>query len=134
MTKTYHGGCHCGAVQYEVDLDLSKGTSRCNCTFDRKTRSWSAFAKPGDFRLTSGEESLVEYHGHDQAPHKFFCKKCGIYIYGSGDAEWMGGPFVGVYIGTLNDATPEELAAAPVNYSDGLGNNWRNPPAITSYL
>jgi hypothetical protein len=133
-TKKYTGSCHCGAVQFEADIDLSKGSSRCNCTFDRKLRSWPTFVKPNEFKVTKGESNLQQYHGHDQAPHKFFCKTCGVYLYGSGDADYMGGPFVGVYITALNDATPEELRDTPVRYSDGLNNNWQNPPAITSYL
>ncbi len=132
--KTYHGSCHCGAVRYEVDLDLAQGTSRCNCTFCLKARAWSTFAKPEAFRLLSGENALTAYHKHDQAPVKYHCATCGVRTHGRGDADYMGGPFVGLYVNTLDDATPEDLAAAPVRYSDGRHNNWQNPPAVTSYL
>lgn len=132
--KTYHGSCHCGAIRYEAELDLTQGAGRCNCTYCRKTRSWTAFTKPDSFRVTEGADRAISYHQHDQAPEKFHCPTCGVHVYGRGDADYMGGPFVSVFIGTLDDATPEELAAMPVRYSDGLHNNWQNPPKITSYL
>ena len=28
--KLHTGGCHCGAIRYEVELDASRG-GRCNC-------------------------------------------------------------------------------------------------------
>jgi hypothetical protein len=46
----------------------------------------------------------------------------------------IGGAFVSVQLGSLDDATDEELAAAPVNYGDGRNNAWWQPPAVTSYL
>jgi hypothetical protein len=132
--KTYHGSCHCGAVRYEADLDLAQGAGKCNCTYCAKTRAWSAFVKPEGFRLLSGAEQARAYHKHELAPVKYHCAVCGVRTHGTGDADYMGGPFVAVFVNTLDDATAEELAAAPVRFSDGLHDNWQNPPAVTSYL
>ena len=130
--KTYHGSCHCGAIRYEADIDLAQGTGKCNCTFCAKARAWKSFVKPAAFRLV-GDEG-VAYQKHPQATVRYHCAKCAMRTHERGDADYMGGPFVGVFIATLDDATPDELAAAPVRYSDGLHDNWQNPPAVTSYL
>ena len=131
--KTYKGGCHCGNIQFEADIDLANGTNKCNCTYCLKTRAWSAFLKPKDFRLKKAE-GLVRYHAHPQAPVKHHCAKCGVHTHATGDADYMGGPFVSVSVHVLDNVEPELLVAAPVKYSDGLHNNWQNPPAETRYL
>ena len=132
--KTYHGSCHCGAIKYEADIDLAQGTGRCNCSFCQKSRAWTAFVKPDAFRLLSGANEAVGYHRHDAAPLKFTCRICGVRTHGTGDADYMGGPFVSVFVSTLDDATDAELAAAPVRYADGRNNNWQNAPGETRHL
>ena len=130
--KTYQGSCHCGAIAFEADIDLAQGTGRCNCTFCTKTRAWKGFVKPAQFRLLRG--SAISYHKHPQAPLKHFCGTCGVYTHETGSADYMGGDFVGVFISSLDNAEPAELAATPMRYADGRNNNWGNPPAETRYL
>jgi hypothetical protein len=134
MLKTYHGSCHCGAITYEADIDLGRGTGRCNCTYCLKARAWKAFVQPADFRLLRGAEAAVGYRRHVQAPEKFHCPTCGVHTHERGEADYMGGAFVGVFVSSLDDATPDELDAAPVRYSDGLHDNWQNAPEKTGYL
>lgn len=132
--KTYKGSCICGTVRFEVDLDLSEGTGKCNCTKCWKRRSWTAKVKPEAFRSLGGEENLSGYKAG--APgHGGFCKGCGITPYGYvAKAEWNDGESYSINLAVLDDLDPAELAAAPVQYYDGRNDNWWNPPAELRHL
>jgi hypothetical protein len=135
MLKTYHGSCHCGAVAFEADLDLATGTIRCNCNFCRKIRNWAVRTTPEHFRLIKGVEAVAEFYpapGHPNA--HCFCAQCGVRLFSKGDIAELGGAFVSVAIPALDDATPEELIAAPLVWCDGLHDNWWNPPAEVRHL
>jgi hypothetical protein len=133
MRKTYQGSCHCGAVRFAAELDLSGVTSRCNCSICTKSRFWKTVIPARDFHLLQGEDALSEYRfGGDNIAHRF-CHRCGVKTFGRGHLDEIGA-FVAVNVACLDDATPEELAAAPIKYEDGRNNNWESPPAVTRYL
>jgi hypothetical protein len=54
--------------------------------------------------------------------------------FGRGHVEQLGGDYVAVPLAALDDLSPAELAAIPVQYMDGRHDNWFNPPEVTSYL
>ena len=85
------------------------------------------------FRLLEGKTELKQYLFYSMQNEHYFCKTCGVRPFGVGNIPEVG-EIIGVNIGCLEDATPEELAAAPITFCDGKYDNWQNPPRITSYL
>jgi hypothetical protein len=131
--KTYTGSCHCGAIRFEADLDLSQGTFRCNCSICRRTRSWVAVARPEGFRLLAGEKDLVEYRFNTRKNQHFFCRHCGVRAFGVGNDTPIGRMY-GVSIGCLEAIGEEELSKLPITYIDGLHDRWPQPPEFLSHL
>jgi hypothetical protein len=73
------GGCGCGAVRFEVSEPLL-AAAYCHCTrCQRRTGAGaaaSARAKPGSFRIVSGEEH-VRVWAPEGGFEKGFCGNCG---------------------------------------------------------
>ncbi|WP_274426517.1 GFA family protein [Chelativorans sp. YIM 93263] len=134
MEKTYHGSCHCGAVRFSADLDLSEGTSRCNCSVCAKARFWKSVVPAKEFQLLAGEDSLNEYRFGSGSIAHLFCRTCGVKPFGRGHLEELGGTFYAINVACLDDAAPEELASAPVTFEDGRNDAWDRAPKETGYL
>ena len=134
MKQTYTGGCHCGAVRYEADMDLSQGTLKCNYSICRKTRAWLVGLGAEDFRLVKGQEALSDYQFGSKNIHHLFCKHCGVKSFGRAAAGPGGKPFVAVLLSTVDNISDADLAALPVTYIDGRNNNFAAAPAQTRYL
>lgn len=133
MQKTYTGSCHCGAVRFEADLDLSQNTYRCNCSICRRTRFWVAVATPDAFRLITGNTALTEYLFNTCKNQHFFCKHCGVRAFGVGN-ETNIGKMYGINLGCLEGISEEELSQIPITYIDGLHDRWQAPPEFTAHL
>ena len=75
-TQTYTGGCHCGAVRYEVTLALDPVMS-CNCSICAK-RGWLlSFTTKEQFKLLAGGDHLTDYQFNKHVIHHLFCRTCG---------------------------------------------------------
>lgn len=128
QAKTFTGSCHCGAIRFEADIDLAKGTIRCNCSLCTKLRCWPAIVGPAAFRLLQGKGELAVYRCNSLKEQHLFCRHCGVRPYGIGDSpRW--GPYYAVSVNCLDNIGADELAAAPITYLDGRNDNFDAPPA-----
>lgn len=132
-SNIHRGSCYCQKVKYEADVDLSKGTFKCNCTICFKTREWGVPFPLSNFKIIEGESELTEFVGKSQLDCKFyFCKHCGTRLYAAGKIGENLTCFLSV--NTLDDVDRKQFAELEVKYYDGLNDNWNAPPDITSYL
>ena len=133
MHKTYRGSCHCGAVRFEAELDLTQPTYRCNCSICLRTRFWAAVAREGEFRLVAGQDKLTRYLFNTKKNEHYFCSVCGVRAFGIG-TEMPIGRMYGVNIGCLEGVSEEELAPVPVTYVDGFNGRWQSVPKFTGHM
>src|SRR5258708_16554461 len=114
------GSCQCGAVRYEADVDLSKGTIRCNCSICTKARAWFTFAGGEHFHLLAGESNMSSYQwtppGRPSPGLTYrVCRSCGVRIYATGDADFSGGKFYALAVATVANISPDGLPAPPLS-------------------
>lgn len=76
------GGCHCGEVVWEIDVDpRAEEILDCNCSICTQKGFLHLIVEPEKFRLLAGEENLREYRFNTgQAVHKF-CEICGVHSF-----------------------------------------------------
>ena len=133
MMRTYHGSCHCGAVRFEANLDLTQPTYRCNCSICRRTRFWPAVARADGFRLLSGQDALTQYLFNRRKNQHFFCRHCGVRAFGIG-TETPIGLMYGVNLGCLEDVSEEELSKLSITYVDGRNDRYPEAPEFFAHL
>ena len=75
---THRGGCHCGAVAFEVDAPARVTVSECNCSMCRMTGFLHLIVPRTRFRLLRGAEALSEYRFNTGAAQHLFCSHCGV--------------------------------------------------------
>ena len=77
--KTYQGGCHCGAVRFEVTVpDGPVEVEDCNCSICAKTGFLHLIVPSKRFKLLQGKENLTTYEFNTKVAQHYFCKTCGI--------------------------------------------------------
>jgi hypothetical protein len=76
---------------------------------------------------------LTQYTFGGGKNHHFFCKCCGVRVFGVGNDTPIGKMY-GVNLGCVEGVSEEELSRLRVTYVDGLHDRWDQPPEFASHL
>jgi len=106
--QKHSGGCHCGKVRYDVQLDLSAPVISCNCSMCGRAGTLLSFVPATQFQLKSGEEMLTSYRFNRQKIEHLHCKACGIKSFARGTSP-DGSPTVAINTRCLDDVDVQKL-------------------------
>ena len=77
--RSWHGGgCHCGAVRFEVRAAREVTLTDCNCSMCSMTGFQHLIVPQADFRLLQGADRLTTYTFNRHQGRHMFCRTCGI--------------------------------------------------------
>jgi len=121
------GGCHCGAVRFEVLAAEIIEVDECNCTMCAKTGFLHLIAPASRFRLLQGEDKLTTYTFNSGVAKHLFCSVCGIksfYVPRSNPDGFS------VNLRALDE--PADFAEVKITPFDGR-NNWEGEAGALSH-
>ncbi|XP_056140757.1 centromere protein V isoform X2 [Lampris incognitus] len=72
------GGCHCGAVRFEVWGSPDLHVFHCNCSICTKKQNHHFIVPKSQFTLLQGSENLITYTFNTHIAKHSFCKVCGV--------------------------------------------------------
>jgi len=76
------GSCHCGNVEFEVDLPNGfEELSRCNCSICARRGAVVTAVALSAFRISRGANKLSLYQFNTETAEHYFCSTCGIYTH-----------------------------------------------------
>jgi hypothetical protein len=123
---THRGGCHCGAIRFEVDAPARLLVHDCNCTICSMSGFQHLIVPGSRFRLLAGTEALAEYTFNTGVARHLFCRRCGIksfYVPRSNPDGFS------VNARCLDTSTIESLAIEPFD-----GQNWEDSAGELRHL
>jgi len=114
QASTYQGSCHCGAVRYTVEADLSQPVISCNCSMCGRSGTLLAFVAKDQFTLLQGSDSLTDYLFNKENIHHLFCKVCGIKSFARGTGRG-GVEMTAINVRCLDGVDPNQLTVKQVD-------------------
>ncbi|XP_045624408.1 uncharacterized protein [Procambarus clarkii] len=74
----YEGGCHCGAVRFQVLAPSTFTVIDCNCSICQKKQNKHFLVPSSCFKLLQGHNALTTYSFNTHTAKHSFCATCGV--------------------------------------------------------
>jgi hypothetical protein len=113
---THVGGCHCGAVKFEIDAPANIDAVRCNCSICAMSGFLHLFVSRNNFRLLQGDEAITTYTFNSGVAQHYFCMHCGVKSYYLPRSHPNG---LSINVNCLDPASIESIDETPFD-----GQNW----------
>ena len=123
---THRGGCHCGAVAFEVEAPSRLLVQECNCSICSASGFLHLIVPRERFRLLRGDAALTEYTFGTKVARHLFCRTCGVksfYVPRSNPDGYS------VNARCLDAATVEAMVVEPFD-----GRNWEASAGALRHL
>nr|XP_027238513.1 centromere protein V-like isoform X1 [Penaeus vannamei] len=122
----YTGGCHCGAVRYEVWAPAVLNVIDCNCSICVKKQGRHFIVPLNQFKLLKGHDSLKTYSFNTHMAKHNFCITCGIHPFYIPRSNPDG---YGVILSSLDDVTLKKVKMEKFD-----GKNWESAMQKNSHI
>jgi hypothetical protein len=122
---THRGGCHCGAIAFEIEAPARLAAWDCNCSICRMAGFVHLIVPRTRFRLLRGMESLSEYTFNTRTARHLFCRHCGVksfYVPRSNPEGYS------VNVRCLDHETIEDVTIEPFDDGDRAASDARVRP------
>ena len=81
-SKKHGASCHCGSVQFEVQLTDGFNTiRRCSCSYCSMRGAVAVSAQLDGIVFLKGQDLLTLYQFNTKTAKHYFCSVCGIYTH-----------------------------------------------------
>ena len=123
---THTGGCHCGAVRWEIEAPAVLKTHTCNCSICNLTHYQHLIVPKHRFRVVKGDNHLNLYTFGSGIAQHYFCKTCGVKSFYIPRSNPNG---VSVHARCIDPATVQAVEDEPFD-----GQNWEKNAGSLAHL
>uniref|UniRef100_A0A8C5U775 CENP-V/GFA domain-containing protein n=1 Tax=Malurus cyaneus samueli TaxID=2593467 RepID=A0A8C5U775_9PASS len=106
------GGCHCGAVRFEVWASADLHVFNCNCSICTKKQNRHFIVPASRFKLLKGADNLTTYTFNTHRAQHTFCKTCGVQSFYTPRSNPDG---YGIAPHCLDDGTVQTIITEDIN-------------------